>query len=117
MALLLALKLVKFLSVGLFVTGCLGSVVTSDQATRRRFAFLLAGPGFGLTLASGVLLVSVVGHSYLSIWVLLGMFGAFLSLQGALYVAGKEGRGGVGATLFVVGTLIATFALMVYRPG
>lgn len=116
MALLLALKLAKFVSVGLFVTGCLGAVVTTDFASRRRFAFLLAGPGFGLTLGVGIVLASVLGHSFLSLWLLLGFLGAVLSLQGALYVAGRDGRGGRGPTLFVVVTLVATSALMVYRP-
>lgn len=115
-ALVLTLRFAKLCFAALFASGVLGTLVSDDPVTRKRSAYLLAGPGFGGSWALGFVLTPLSGASYLAPFVLVGMLTSMLALHIALYRAGKPGRG--GRTSVLVGTLalLGTFALMTFRP-
>ncbi len=113
---MLLLRLAKLLAVLMLVSGSVGAVMPGPLASRRRFAFWLAGPGFGLTWSFGVLLTWTRHISLLSSWILLSFALSFLSLQGVLYAVGKDGRLGVGSRTLTLLPLLLTLALMVFRP-
>ena len=116
MTALLVLKFLKILSVATLFTGSIGAVLPRDHDDRRRFAHWIAGPAWLMTWGSGILLAWLQGVSLLSTWIL-GAFALTLVSQNAvLYVAGKEGRRSIGAALFILVPLIATVALMVWKP-
>lgn len=110
------LRLAKFIAVFAFVSGAVGTIVPGPVERRRVFAYRIAGPGFGLTWALGFLLTFLTGQSLLQTYILGALVLSFLTLQGVLFAAGKEGRPGPLGALFVVGTIVATVALMVFRP-
>ncbi|MEM1416790.1 MAG: hypothetical protein AAGH15_17975 [Myxococcota bacterium] len=116
---ILALRFVKLAGVLLLAAGTLGATLPGPLplAARRRFAFVLAGPGFGLTWLAGFVLAWRLGHALLSTWVLASLGLSLLSLQGVLYVAGKEGRAGTTPLLVAWLPLFAVLALMVWRPA
>jgi hypothetical protein len=113
---LLLLKFVKLLAVAALFSGTAGTFWARDLAERRRFAYALAGPGFGLTWACGFGLLAFEEVSFLSTWILGSMALSFVSLQVVLYSVGKDGRRTVGTALFALLPLVATVALMVWRP-
>lgn len=115
----LALRFLKVLSVSLFVAGALGATLpwSMPHALRRRFAFHLAAPGFLLTWASGFVLAGLAGHSFLAPWILASLALSLFALHGVLYSAGKEGRAGAKPFAIVALLLLATIALMVWRPA
>lgn len=114
--LMLTLRFLKLCFAALFSAGVLGTIVSDDLATRKRSAFVLASLGFGGSWAIGFVLTPSTGASYLSTFVLGGMVTSMTALHIALYRAGKDGRGGrVSAAIGVI-ALIATYALMGYRP-
>ncbi len=119
MELILPLRFMKLLGVLVLVAGTVGATLPADVplAARRRFAFAVAGPGFGLTWVVGILLAWQLGHALLSTWVVASLALSLLSLQGVLYVAGKEGRAGLRPALVAWLPLVATLALMVWRPA
>jgi hypothetical protein len=110
------LRLVKLLAVAALFTGTIGAAVARDPADRRIFAYAFAGPAFGVTWACGFGLAALEQLPIFSTWVLGAMALSVFSLQVVLYVAGKEGRRGPVVTALAVGPLVATVALMVYRP-
>jgi hypothetical protein len=111
------LRFAKVLAVAALFTGSIGAIVAKSIEDRRRFAYWLAGPGFGATWAAGFGLASVTSTSLLSLWILSAFALSMLSLQFVLYTVGKEGRRGPFVAAFIVGPLVATVALMVWRPG
>ena len=113
---LLLLRFLKVLAVALLFTGSIGAVLTRDFADRQRFAYALAGPGFGLTWTVGFALAWLTNVSFLSWWILGALALSFVSLQGVLYVAGKDGRRGVAPAIVILAPLVATVALMIWRP-
>jgi hypothetical protein len=110
------LLFVKLLGVGALFAGSVGAVLVRDLGDRRRFAYALAGPGFGLTWASGFGLTSLMSQSLLSTWAIGSMALSLLSINAVLWSVGKDGRRGAGAAAFVLVPLVATVALMVWRP-
>jgi hypothetical protein len=115
-ALALSLRFAKLCFAALFASGVIGTLVSDDAATRRRSAYLLAGPGFGGSWALGFVLTPLSGASYLAPFVLAGMLTSMVALHIALYRAGKPGRGGRTSVLVGALALLATFALMTFRP-
>lgn len=113
----LALHLGKVLAVALLFTGSVGAVFARDLADRRRFAYALAGPGFGLSWILGFVLAGTVPFSLLSPWILGGLALSFFSLQVVLYAVGKDGRRTPLTATLILAPLVATIALMVYKPG
>jgi hypothetical protein len=113
---LLWLRFFKVLAVALLFTGSIGAIAASDIADRRRFAYAMAGPGFGLAWALGFGLAWLTSVSLLSWWILGALALSFVSLQGVLFVAGKDGRRGPVAGAVILVPLVATVALMIWRP-
>jgi hypothetical protein len=112
-----ALRVVKVLAVAALFAGSIGAVLARDLADRRRFAYWLAGPGFGLAWATGFGLVAVTAVSLLSWWILGALVLSFFSLQVVLFAVGREGRRGPVTASLILLPLVATVVLMVYRPG
>ena len=112
----LFLKLAKLLAVAVLFSGTIGTFLPRDLTERRRFAYSLAGPGFGATWIVGFALVFERGVSLLSTWILASLALSFFSLNVVLWSAGRaERRGPIAATL-ALGSLVAIAALMIWRP-
>jgi hypothetical protein len=111
-----ALLVCKLLGVATLFAGTLGSFVARDLADRRRFAYALAGPGFGVTWACGFGLAALEERSLLSTFILLAMVLSLASLQVVLYSVGKEGRRSALVALLAIAPLVITVALMVTKP-
>ncbi|MBI5517134.1 MAG: hypothetical protein HY909_25370 [Deltaproteobacteria bacterium] len=114
---LLGLKFAKLLAVLALASGSLGAVFARDLEERQRFAYRLAGPGFGATWLLGFLLVNETQRSLLAGWLLGALFLSFVSLQAVLFSVGTEGRRTAATALLVLGPLVGTVALMVWKPG
>lgn len=112
----LALHFVKVIAVGLLFTGSIGAVFARDLRDRQRFAYVLAGPGFGLSWIVGFVLAGTVPFSLLSAWILGGLALSFFSLQVVLYAVGKDGRRTPLTATLILAPLVATVALMVFKP-
>jgi len=115
----LVLRFVKIVGVLVLVAGTLAAVWPSPMplATRRRFAFAVAGPGLLLAWTAGFLLAYFAGHRLWSTWVVVSMALSLLSIQGVLYSAGRDGRASPKVAAFSLLTLLAVVALMVWRPA
>ena len=85
-------KFAKISAACIYSSGSLGTVFAKSYEDRKRFAYLLAGPGFALSWAFGILLTWQSGVELLSLWILGTAALSLLSLNGALYIAGAEGR-------------------------
>jgi hypothetical protein len=115
-ALVPLLRVIKLLAVGALFAGTLGAFVSRDLHDRRVFAYALAGPGFGLSWITGFALGGIEELELLATWVIAAMACSLFSLQVVLYAVGKEGRRSVVAAAMALVPLVATVALMVYRP-
>jgi hypothetical protein len=113
----LALHFAKLIAVALLFTGSVGAILAQDIADRRRFAYALAGPGFGLSWILGFVLSGTVPFSLLSPWILGGLALSFFQLQVVLYAVGKDGRRNAVTATLVLAPLVGTMALMVFKPG
>jgi hypothetical protein len=113
---LLLLKFVKVLAVAALFAGTVGALLPRDLGDRRRAAYALAGPGFGVTWLCGFGLAAFEEVPILSGWILGAMALSLLSLQVVLYAVGKDGRRTPATALLAVLPLAATVALMVWRP-
>lgn len=112
----LFLKLAKLLAVSVLFTGTIGTFLPRELAERRRFAYFLAGPGFGATWVVGFALLVERSASFLSTWVLASLALSFFSLNVVLWSAGAAGRRGPVAAALALGSLVAIAALMIWRP-
>jgi hypothetical protein len=110
------LRFVKLLAVAGVFTGSVGAVLPSALADRRRFAYLIAGPSYGLAWLCGFGLVAQEEQSFLQTWILGGLALSFFSLQAVLFAVGKDERRGPGVAVAILAPLVATVALMVWRP-
>lgn len=113
---MLTLRFAKLCFAALFAAGVLGTLISTEPETRRRAAYFLAGPGFGGSWGLGFVLLPVTGASYLAPFALLGMVTSMTALHVALFRAGKAGRGGKTSAWVGALALLATFALMTFRP-
>jgi hypothetical protein len=111
------LRFAKVLGVAMLFAGTIGAVLPRDLADRRRFAYAVAGPGFGLTWASGFALVSMLEVGVLTWRVCGGIALSLFSIQVVLYAVGKEGRRTPLVALLALAPLVAAVALMVWKPG
>jgi hypothetical protein len=111
------LRLLKILSVAALFSGTIGAVVARDMRDRRIFAYALAGPGFGLSWVCGFGLASLEELPTFSTWVVTAMVCSLFSLQVVLYAVGKEGRRTPWVAILALAPLVATVAVMVYRPA
>ncbi len=111
------LRFLKILAVAALFTGSIGAVVARDIDDRRRFAYALAGPGFGACFVLGFILSWSLSLPVVTTWVLSAIALSFFSIQVVLFSVGKEGRRTwITATLILV-PLVATVALMIWKPG
>lgn len=110
------LKFIKLLAVAALFSGTVGALLPRDLGDRRRFAYAVAGPGFGVTWATGFGLAAFEEIPILSTWLLGAMALSLLSLQVVLYAVGKDGRRTAGTAALALLPLVATVALMVWRP-
>ncbi len=110
------LRVLKILAVAALFSGTLGALIPRELRDRRLFAYALCGPGFGVAWACGFGLASIEELPLLSTWVIGSMVLSLFSLQVVLFAVGKDGRRGPVVAALAVAPLIATVALMVYRP-
>jgi hypothetical protein len=115
--LILFLRVLKVLGVAALFSGTIGSLLPRDLADRRRFAYGLAGPGFGVAWLAGFGLAAAEEISIASLWIIGAMALSLLSLQVVLFAVGREGRRGALVAALAIAPLVATVVLMVYRPG
>jgi hypothetical protein len=113
---ILLLRFAKVLAVALLFAGTIGAVMPIDLQGRRKFAYAVAGPGFGLAWACGFGLAASMEQPLVSTWAIGGMVLSFFSLQVVLFSVGKEGRHGPVVAALALAPLVATVALMVWRP-
>ncbi len=114
----LYIRLLKLLAVAVYVTGALGVTIASEKKTQRRFAFALAGPGFGLTWLVGFFLIALRHERVMATWVMGSMAASLVTINVVIYLAaGSEDRRGALSIGLIAVTLLSTFALMVFRPG
>jgi hypothetical protein len=113
---ILLLRFAKVLAVAALFTGTVGAVVARDLRDRRIFAYALAGPGFGAAWACGFGLAAAMEVSIASTWVVGAIALSLFSLQVVLYAVGKEGRRGPVVAALALAPLVATVALMVWKP-
>jgi hypothetical protein len=113
---ILLLRFAKVLAVATLLAGTLGAFIARDLRDRRLFAYALAGPGFGAAWACGFCLAGAMEISLLSSWILGAMVLSFFSLQVVLFAVGKEGRRNLTVGSFALAPLVATVALMVWKP-
>ncbi len=111
------LRFLKILAVAALFTGSIGAVVARDLGDRRRFAYALAGPGFGACFVLGFILSWSMSLPVVTTWVLSAIALSFFSLQVVLFSVGKEGRRNAVTALLIVVPLVATVALMIWKPG
>jgi hypothetical protein len=111
-----ALRFAKLLAVALLFAGSIGAVLPRAIEDRRRAAYALAGPAFGATWASGFALAWWTDRPLLSLWTVGSIALSFVSLQAVLFAVGKDGRRGAATAAFVLLPLVASLALMVFRP-
>jgi hypothetical protein len=114
---LLWLRFAKLLAVALLFSGTLGAFMPRAIEDRRRFAYVLAGPAFLATWASGFGLAYLLRTSLFEPWLLSAMALSFFSLQVVLFAVGREGRRGPVSVSLALVTLVASLALMVFRPS
>ena len=110
------LRFLKLLAVAALFSGTIGGVLPRELADRRRFAYALAGPAFGVVWACGFGLAAAEELSLLTLWAIGAMALSLFSLQVVLYAVGKDGRRTPAVAVLAVAPLVATVALMVWRP-
>jgi hypothetical protein len=113
---ILLLRFFKVLAVALLFAGTTGAVLARDLRDRRLCAYALAGPGFGAAWGCGFGLAAAMELPLLSTWVVGAMVLSFFSLQVVLFAVGKEGRRTPLVASLALAPLIATVALMVWKP-
>ncbi len=114
---MLWLRFAKLLGVLVLVAGTIGAVFPGlEGQVRKRFAYLVAGSGFGATWIAGLLLLHWRGYSMLSTWVVASLVASLVSLQGVLFAAGRERTSLTIATVALL-PLVLVLALMVWRPA
>lgn len=113
---LLVLKFLKLLSVFAMFAGALGAFLPTVHADRRLAALAVFAPGFGATWTMGFLLAQMVGVSLLSTWVIGAMVLSMASMLLVLFGVARDGRRSVGLAVAALAPLVATVALMVWRP-
>ncbi|MGH7271694.1 MAG: hypothetical protein ACREJ3_14785 [Polyangiaceae bacterium] len=114
--LILLLRFIKFLAVAGLFAGSIGAFVPRDLRDRRIFAYAIAGPSLGVTWACGFGLVAQEDVPLMQVWILGAFALSIFSLQAVLFAVGKEGRRGPGVAIAILAPLVATVALMVWKP-
>jgi hypothetical protein len=111
------LRFLKVLSVAACFAGTIGAFLPRELRERRIFAYAIAGPGFGAAWACGFGLAGVTSASFLQWWVMASLALSLFSLQVVLFAVGKDGRRKRSVAALALAPLVATVALMVWRPA
>jgi hypothetical protein len=111
------LRFLKILAVASLFAGSIGAVLARELEDRRRFAYALAGPGFGACLALGFILSWSMSLPVVTTWVLSAIALSFFSIQVVLFAVGKEGRRTWLTAALILLPLVGTVALMIWKPG
>ncbi len=109
--LMLWLRTAKMLGVALLFAG-VGMAMIPEG---RKKALPTFGVGFLLTWALGFVLLYLRNHSFLETWIWLSMLLSFVSLQGVLYLCGKESRGGPASYTVAILPLVLVVMLMTLK--
>lgn len=111
------LRIGKLLGVLLFFSGTLGALASKSHEDRELYAYRFCGPGFLMLWGFGVGLTHVGGVPLFSWWIMGSGLCSLISINAALYVAGKADRGGPVASVVGLAPLLIALVLMVTRPG
>lgn len=114
--LMLVLRFVKLAAVLALAAGTLGAFVPVGFEDRQRFAYAVAGPGFGVTWVLGAVMAYGAGVSLLAAWILGAGLCSMISINVVLWAVGKDGRRSTNAGLIASGLLLAALALMIWKP-
>lgn len=113
---MLALRFVKLVGVAMLATGTVGAFVPRALEDRQRFAYPIAGAGFGITWLLGVFLAFGGGVSLFAAWIVGSAAMSLVSINVVLWSVGKEGRRSPRAAAIAIALLVASLALMVWKP-
>lgn len=114
--LLLALRFVKLLGVIALAAGTLGAFIPRALEDRQRFAYTVAGPGFGVVWIAGWAMAFGGGVSLLAAWIVAAATASLLSINVVLWAVGKDGRRSARAGAIACALLALCVALMVWKP-
>lgn len=110
------LTIAKLLAVVVFFSGTVGAFLPESLRDRQRAAYVLAGPGFGLSWLLGFVLVWARQVSALSIWVVGAMALSIFSINVVLFATAKDGRRNGTTASLAIAPLVLCVILMVLRP-
>ena len=116
MVTLVVLRWVKLLGVAALVGGALGLLAIRSHDDRRRLAFGLIAPGFGVTWTAGFLLAAQLDVSLLATWVMAAMALSLLALLLVLFSVSKPERDRPRANLLSLLPLLLALFFMLWRP-
>jgi hypothetical protein len=111
------IRFIKFAGVLAFVGGAVASMVARDLASRRIAIHRVASPGLLATWVGGYLLTDALARKTSEPWIG-GAFILTFLLQGMLtWSVAREDRRRPAVMLASLALLVATLAIMVWRPG
>lgn len=113
---LVALRFLKLIGVALLAAGTIGAFVPRALEDRQRFAYPIAGGGFGLTWLAGVFMAFGGGVSLFAGWIVGAVVTSLASINVVLWSVGVDGRRSLGAASVAIALLVASLALMVWKP-
>lgn len=111
-----AYRLLKLVAVAAALGGALAVGVVERHDEARRVGLRVALPGLCAAWIAGFLLAYETGASLLSTWILSALATSFVALHALLFALGRPERRRAGS-LVALGLLLATLALMVWRPA
>ena len=112
----LLIRFAKFAGVLAFAGGAIGALVAPDLATRKTLVHRVASPGLLAVWGFGLLLAFRLGRPWSELWIL-GAFATSFVLQGLLtWRAARVEHGGPGPAAVALALLVASLALMIWRP-
>ncbi|AKF06316.1 hypothetical protein [Sandaracinus amylolyticus] len=114
--LLLVLRFVKLIAVAALAAGTVGAFVPLALEDRQRFAYAVAGPGFGAVWIAGWAMAFGGGVSLVAPWIVGAATASLLSINVVLWAVGKDGRRSARAGMTACGLLAVCLALMVWKP-
>lgn len=114
--LLLVLRFLKLLGVLALAAGTIGAFLPRALEDRQRFAYLVAGPAFGVVWIAGWAMAFGGGVSLLAAWIVGAATASLLSINVVLWGVGREGRRSAGAATLACVLLAVSLAFMVWKP-
>ncbi|UJR81064.1 hypothetical protein [Sandaracinus amylolyticus] len=114
--LLLVLRFVKLIAVAALAAGTIGAFVPTPLEDRQRFAYLIAGPGFGGVWIAGWAMAFGGGVSLVAPWIVGAATASLVSINVVLWAVGKEGRRSPRAGAIACGLLAVCLAFMIWKP-